>query len=102
LACLGGFHAIVKGTPGFFEGVERNLGVMRPAGDVVVWTIRILDGEAIVLLFAAIDAICGLLKVSVDMAKIRPGGLHRYLPLEQWQVDAFVCDSWTGRSYRST
>jgi hypothetical protein len=64
LTCACSLHAVFKGAVRLSEGVESNLDLVGSAGNVVVWTIRILNGETIVLLYSAINAVLSLETVS--------------------------------------
>lgn len=66
LSRASGLHTVTEGKVRFFEGIKGNLNFVGSTGNVVLWAIRILDGEAVIFFWAAIDTIVRLLLLATQ------------------------------------
>jgi hypothetical protein len=76
LSGASGLHAVVEGQVRFFEGIKSKLNLVGSTGNVVLWTIRILDGESVISLLAAIDTELGLFLLAMQ-ASMKTGRARR-------------------------
>ena len=66
LSRASGLHTVAEGKVRFFEGVKGNLNLVGSTGNIILWAIRILDGEAIIFFWAAIDTVVRLLLLAMQ------------------------------------